>query len=115
MAYNENLAKRIRASVAVFPEEFTEKRMFGGLVFLYQGKMTVGIVKEDLMVRVVSEKMAKVLKMEHVRPMDFTTKAMKEFIYVSADGFSTELALQSWVELGVEHAKYKLKNNKNTN
>lgn len=111
MAYNENLAKRIRASIAVFPEKFTEKKMFGGLAFLYQGKMTVGIVKEDLMVRVVSEKMDGVLKMKYVRLMDFTKKAMKEFIYVSADGFSTESALQSWVELGVEHAKHKLKNN----
>lgn len=111
MAYNESLAKRIRASIAVFPEKFTEKKMFGGLVFLYDGKMTIGIVKEDLMVRVVSEKMNGVLKMKYVRPMDFTKKDMKEFIYVSADGFSTELALQSWVELGVEHAKHKLKNN----
>lgn len=109
MAYNEELAKRIRASIALFPKGFTEKRMFGGLVFLYQGKMTVGILKEDLMVRIISEKMNELLKMEYVRPMDFTKKAMKEYIYVSADGFSTELTLQSWIELGLEHAKHKLK------
>lgn len=55
--------------------------------------MTVGIVKEDLMIRVVSEKMNEVLNMKYIRPMDFTAKAVKEFIYVSANGFSTELVL----------------------
>lgn len=46
MAFNELLAIRIRTSSALFPEEFTEKKMFGGLVFLYKGRMTIGIVKE---------------------------------------------------------------------
>ena len=50
MAYNENLAYRIRQSLKIIPEEFSEKKMFGGLSFLYGGKMTVGIVKDDLVV-----------------------------------------------------------------
>ena len=45
MPHNEQLAHRIRKAIALFPDEFTEKKMFGGLAFLYKGKMTVGIVK----------------------------------------------------------------------
>ncbi|WP_136465478.1 TfoX/Sxy family protein [Flagellimonas onchidii] len=109
MAYNEELAKRIRQAITLFPEDFTEKKMFGGVAFLFQGKMTVGPVKDDLMVRVVDSKMPAILKQEFVRPMDFTGKPMKEFIFVSPEGFKTEEQLQNWIELGLEHAKSKLK------
>ncbi len=109
MACNEELAKRIREATTLFPENFTEKKMFGGVAFLFQGKMTVGPVKDDLMVRVVDSKMPAILKQEFVRPMDFTGKPMKEFIFVSPEGFKTEEQLQNWIELGLEHAKSKLK------
>ncbi len=108
MAYNEELASRIRHALTIFPEEFTEKKMFGGVAFLYQGKMTVGPVKNDLMVRVVGHKMEDILTHDFVRPMDFTGKPMKEFIFVSPEGFKTEEQLQNWIELGLEHAKSKL-------
>ncbi|WP_420600885.1 TfoX/Sxy family protein [Flagellimonas sp.] len=109
MAYNEELVKRIRNAITIFPEDFTEKKMFGGVAFLYQGKMTVGPVKNDLMVRVIGSKMDTFLQQEFVRPMDFTGKPMKEFIFVSPEGFKTEEQLQHWIELGLEHAKSKLK------
>ncbi len=108
MAYNEILANRVRLQLKAFPETFTEKRMFGGLSFLYEGKMTVGIVKEELAVRVVSTKMDEELSKPFVRPMDFTKRPMKEFIYVSEDGIKTELELLHYIELGLEHAKMKL-------
>jgi len=112
MAYDEELAKRIRLALKLFPtstfEDFQEKKMFGGLAYLYQGKMTVGIIKNDLMVRVLADKMNTVLSKNYVRPMDFTNRPLKEFIYVSEKGFSTEEQLQHWIELGLEHAKSKL-------
>lgn len=108
MAFNELLALRIRTALSLFPEEFTEKRMFGGLSFLYKGKMTVGIVKDKLAVRVVASKMDELLTSEHVHPMDFTKKPMKEFVFVHQEGFTTEEALHYFIELGVEHAKTKL-------
>ena len=108
MAFNELLAKRIRTQLKLFPEYFTEKKMFGGLSFLYQGKMTVGIVKNELAVRVVSTKMDTELEKEHVRPMDFTKRPLKEFIYVSEAGFSSEEQLLHYIEMGLEHAKSKL-------
>jgi TfoX/Sxy family transcriptional regulator of competence genes len=78
--------------------------MFGGIAFLYKGKMTVGIVKEDLMVRVIDDKMKGVLAMDCVRPMDFTNRPLKEFVFVSPEGFETEEQLMSWLQLGLEHA-----------
>lgn len=90
MPYSESIAKRIREQLKMFPEEFTEKNMFGGLSFLYQSKMTVGIVKEDLAVRIIASKMETAMQNENVRPMDFTKRAMKKFIYVASEGFKTE-------------------------
>lgn len=108
MPFNEQIANRIREQLKLFPEEFTEKKMFGGLSFLYQGKMTVGIVRDDLAVRIVDSKMDMELAKEFVRPMDFTKKPMKEFVYVSHEGFKTETQLFHYIELGLEHAKSKL-------
>lgn len=112
MAYNEELSKRIRLAVKLFPasiyEDFHEKKMFGGLAFLYKGKMTVGIIKNNLMVRIPAYKMNEILSKKYVRPMDFTNKPLKEFVYVSEEGFVNEEQLQTWIELGLEHAKNKL-------
>ncbi|ALM06758.1 hypothetical protein SB49_02260 [Sediminicola sp. YIK13] len=110
MAFNEDLANRIRETLKLFPEEFTEKKMFGGLSFLYQGKMTVGVIKDELMVRVISDKMNMILENPHARPMDFTNRPMKEFVFVMEEAFQTEEELLSWVELGLEHAKNKINN-----
>ena len=112
MAYDDSLEKRLNAAFELFPtvirNEVRIKKMFGGLAYLYKGKMTVGIIKQELAVRVVEEKMEEILMKEEVRPMDFTKKPMKEFIYVSPEGFRTEQQLQFWIELGIEHAKRKL-------
>ncbi|MCH2193941.1 TfoX/Sxy family protein [Kordia sp.] len=99
MASDERLANRIREQLTFFKETFTEKKMFGGICFLYEGKMTVGIAKNNLMARVKLEKMEENLAKDFVRPMDFTKKPMKEFIYVYSEGFETELALLQWIEL----------------
>lgn len=106
---SEELILRIKAAITPWKEHITGKRMFGGYCFLYKGKMCVGETKERLMVRVVSEKMEKVLAMDHVIPMDFTGKPMKEFIFVNQKGYDTEEKLQLWIELGIEHAIFKSK------
>lgn len=113
MAYHEQLESRIDIALDIFPksirEHFSKKRMFGGLAYLYKGKMTIGVVKNDLMVRILSKEINEYLEQEFVRPMDFTKKPMKEFVYISPNGFKTEEQLQIWVELGLEHAQSKLK------
>ncbi|WP_055437065.1 TfoX/Sxy family protein [Lacinutrix algicola] len=108
MAYNQHLATRIREQLRYYSEAFTEKKMFGGVSFLYQGKMTIGIIKEELIVRVINDKMSEELEKINVRPMDFTKKPTKEFVYVSQDGVKTETELLHYIELGLEHAKSKL-------
>lgn len=112
MAYNASLKDRIRLAFQLFPDSIhrniQEKKMFGGIAFLYKGKMTVGIVKDDLMVRVKPEHMEATLKMPDVKPMDFTGRPMKEFVFVCPHGYATEEELQHWLEMGVAHALYKL-------
>ncbi len=112
MAYDQNLEQRLDYAFDVFPKGFTKditkKKMFGGLTYLFKGKMTIGIFKKDLMVRVIDSKMEEMLKKDYVRPMDFAKSPMKEFVYVSPKGYRTEEALQNWIELGIEHAQIRL-------
>jgi len=108
MAYNQELAQRIRQHTKSI-QNITEKRMFGGLTFLYKNKMSVGIVGEQLAVRVVSEKFQNMLEREHVAEMTFTGKAIKDFVYVNAPALKTEQQLAEWIELGIEHAERKAK------
>lgn len=109
MAFDEFLAERVMRNLPheVLPH-ITEKRMFGGICFLYQKKMAIGIVKDELMVRVIESKMATTLSLPHVREMDFTRKPMKEFVFVSPDGFNTDDELKKWINVGIEHAQSKV-------
>jgi TfoX/Sxy family transcriptional regulator of competence genes len=104
MAYDEGLAERLRG---VLQDEFnvSEKRMFGGLCFMVDGKMSVGIVKDTLMVRVGPDKTAEALAQPHARPMDFTGRPMKGFVYVSPEGFEADERLAWWVAQGVSCAR----------
>src|SRR5687768_9697298 len=102
MPYDELLAKRIRNILTPYQKHLEEKKMIGGLCFMYKGKMSCGIVKEDLMVRVVREKYESSLGKPHCRVMDFTGKVLKGFLYVGKEGIETERQLRSWLELGIE-------------
>lgn len=99
MAFDEGLAERIR-SVLEDERGVTEKKMFGGIAFLLDGKMFVGIANHDLMVRVGSERYRESLKQPHVRPMDFTGKPMAGYVFVAPAGVSEEVELERWVRLG---------------
>lgn len=101
MPYNEKLAERIRQAVGP-RADVTEKKMFGGIAFLLNGKMFAGIVKDDLMVRVGPERYEAALAEAHVRPMDFTGKPMNGYVFVGSGGARTEKAIRKWVDRGVE-------------
>jgi TfoX/Sxy family transcriptional regulator of competence genes len=102
MPYDELLAKRIRNILTPYQKHVEEKKMMGGVCFMYKGKMSCGIVKEDLMVRVVHEKYESSLNKPHCRVMDFTGKVLEGFLYVDKEGIQTEKQLRSWIELGIE-------------
>jgi TfoX/Sxy family transcriptional regulator of competence genes len=98
MAYDEKLADRVRRAIG--PRgEVTEKKMFGGLAFLLDGKMFCGIAKDDLMVRIGPDGYETALKEAHVRPMDFTGRPMKGYVFVGPGGSRTEKAVKEWVDL----------------
>ena len=102
MAYDEVLAARVRAAVSDRAEA-DEKKMFGGLAFMVNTHMACGIVGDDLMVRVGAQAMAGALAEPHVRPMDFTGRPLKGFVYVSPAGYAGP-ALGRWVRRAVAYA-----------
>jgi TfoX/Sxy family transcriptional regulator of competence genes len=104
MAYDEALAERVRGVIGEHPG-LREQKMFGGLAFLVDGNMSVGIVGDELMVRVGADGHGDALDQAHARPMDFTGKPMKGFVYVAKPGFRTAAALQRWVDRGVGFAE----------
>jgi TfoX/Sxy family transcriptional regulator of competence genes len=96
MAYDDILAERIRRVVADVDGEVTERKMFGGLAFLVNGNMFVGVVGDDLMVRLGKAGADAALRRAHVREMDFTGRPMKTMVYVEAEGLRGD-ALDDWV------------------
>jgi TfoX/Sxy family transcriptional regulator of competence genes len=100
MAYDAKLADRVHRAVAD-KRGVTEKKMFGGIAFLLDGKMFCGIANDDLMVRVGPERYEESLKKPHVRPMDFTGRPLKGYVYVAPAGCRTDAALRTWVTLSV--------------
>ncbi len=103
MAFDEKLAARVRKLLARH-KALTEIKMFGGLCWTIRGNMACGVLNEDLVLRVNPEKAAAYLKEPHARPMDFTGRPMKNFLYVSAEACATSAGLAKWVERSVEHA-----------
>jgi TfoX/Sxy family transcriptional regulator of competence genes len=99
MAYDESLAGRVRRIVGD-KAGVEERKMFGGLAFLLEGRMFCGIVKDEFMVRVGPERHAEALAAPHARQMDFTGRPMKGMVYVGAAGLRGP-ALRRWVERGV--------------
>ncbi len=105
MAYDEDLAHRIRELVA--PERgVEEKRMFGGLAFLINGNMAVVASGHGgLMVRVPPDQTEKLVAREHVEPMVMAGRETRGWVRVSVAGVKTKRQLQSWVGRGVDYAK----------
>lgn len=97
MAYDEELAARIRNRLDD-PLGVSEKKMFGGVAFMVYGNMSVGIVGRVLMVRLGQAEYEKALKEPFVRPMDFTGKPLKGFVYVDPEGIETDKQLDGWLD-----------------
>jgi TfoX/Sxy family transcriptional regulator of competence genes len=103
MAYDEGLAERIRAVLG--DEGVTERKMFGGVVFMCAGNMAVGVIGDELMVRVGQEGFADALAEPHARVMDFTGRPSKGMVYVRVEGTAEDDDLRAWIDRGTAYAR----------
>jgi TfoX/Sxy family transcriptional regulator of competence genes len=101
MAFNEKLNNRIREAMASLPK-VEEKHMFGGTCYMLNGKMCVGVVKDEMMCRINPEVYEEVLQKEGCREMVFTGKPMKGYVFVSEEGLKTQKQFTYWINLCVE-------------
>jgi TfoX/Sxy family transcriptional regulator of competence genes len=98
MAYNEKLADRIREALVDVPKA-SEKFMFGGVCFMVDDKMCIGVVKDKMMCRIDPALDETVLEKPGCRLMDFTGRPMKGYIFVSDEGMKTKKAFEYWISL----------------
>jgi TfoX/Sxy family transcriptional regulator of competence genes len=103
MAYNEKLADKVRELISPTHKITEEKKMFGGLCFMVNGKMCIGVEKERLMVRLNPDLTDEVLEKEGCRPMDFTGKIMKGYVFVNIEALNTKKKLAYWINLALDY------------
>jgi TfoX/Sxy family transcriptional regulator of competence genes len=103
MAFDEALAERVRDVLAP-RADVSERKMFGGIAFMLGGNMGVGIVGDELMVRLDPADAERALAEPHVRPMDFTGRPMKGMVFVDSQGTASDEDLASWVDAGADFA-----------
>jgi TfoX/Sxy family transcriptional regulator of competence genes len=105
MAYDEDLADRIRELVAGEPG-VTEQAMFGGLAFLVGGNMAVAASGQGgLMVRVEPEETEALLAQPHARPFEMRGREMRGWVRVDSEGLQAARDLAPWVARGVAYAR----------
>ncbi len=105
MAYDEDLANRIRELIAA-EARVTEKRMFGGLAFLVGGNMAVAASGQGgLMVRVDPEETDALLAKPHAAPFEMRGGSMQGWLRVETEGVRTKRQLEPWVRRGVAYAR----------
>ena len=103
MAIDEGLAERVREQLQGL-QGLTERRMFGGLVFMLNGNMCMGLVRESLMLRIGPDNYEATLALPYAGPMDFTGKPLRGFIYVAPEGIAEDEDLAAWIERGIAFA-----------
>lgn len=101
MAYDENLAERIRG-VLPLREDLTEQKMFGGIAWMLDGKMFIGVIKDDLIARVGPARHEEALSHPHVRVFDFTGRPSRGMVYVDPKGHQELEAIAKWVGWAME-------------
>jgi len=105
MAYDEDLANRIRELIAR-DSGVTEMRMFGGLAFLVGGNMAVAASGQGgLMVRVAHDDTEALVGKPHARPFEMRGREMQGWLRVDPEGVATKRQLEPWVERGVGYAR----------
>jgi len=105
VAYDEDLANRIRELIAAEPD-VTEKKMFGGLAFLIGGNMSVAASGQGgLMLRCDPEQTGALLEKPHAKPFEMRGGEMQGWLRVDDEGIGTKRQLEPWVRIGVAYAR----------
>ena len=102
MAYNEFLGERIGIALKRKGVSFEEKKMMGGLAMMVNEKMCVGVIKNNLMARIDPDIYETALSRDACKPMDFTGKRMKGYVFVEPEGIDQKEDLEYWLELALE-------------
>jgi TfoX/Sxy family transcriptional regulator of competence genes len=97
MAFDAELAERVRYALAR-TNYVSEKKMLGGIAFLLNGNMLVGVLKDELVVRLGADRAGEALGRDHVRAFDFTGRAMAGWVVVEPDGLDGDEQLAEWIE-----------------
>ena len=100
MAYDEALAERVDAHIGD-REGVTERKMFGGIAWMLNGNMAVGMLGDELLVRLGDEAGEAALSEPDTRPFDFTGRPMKSIVMVRVND---DAALAAWVDRGLAYA-----------
>jgi TfoX/Sxy family transcriptional regulator of competence genes len=104
MAYNEKLADRIREEL-VSLLRVEEKKMMGGLTFMVNGKMCVGIIADEMMCRIDPDLHETAVEKTGCRTMDFTKRPMKGYVMIDDTGMKTKKEFDYWINLCLEFNK----------
>ena len=104
MAYNEQLVARVRKALGT-RKHIEEKKMMGGLTFMVNGKMCVGVHKDDLMAWIDPDVYEIALRKKGCREMNFTGKPMKGFVFVGPAGTTNKKDLHYWIDLALDFNK----------
>ena len=102
MPYNEHLADRINTFFKAENVTFFEKKMFGGLCFMVDNKMCVGIIKDELMARIGEQKYEEALTKKDCKEMIFTVRPMKGYVYLDEDSLDLDTDLEYWLQLALD-------------
>jgi TfoX/Sxy family transcriptional regulator of competence genes len=104
MAYSEKLTSQIREALVDTPK-VAEKYMFGGVCFMVNNKMCIGVVKDEMMCRINPEKEEEALEKTGCRPMDFTGRPMKGYVFVDEEGMKSKKDFMYWINLSLDFNK----------
>ena len=105
MAFNERLANRIRERLSNLPD-IEEKTMMGGLVFMVNDKMCIGIIKDEMMCRIDRNFHETAIEMRGCRTMDFTKRPMIGYVLIDETGMKTNAEFDYWINLCLDFNKY---------
>jgi len=102
MPFNEKLADRVREAIAELPN-VEEKLMFGGACFMVNEKLCLGVIKDEMLCRIDPSLDEEILEQTGCRPMDFTGKSMKGFVFVGEEAMKTKKEFDKWIALCLQY------------